>query len=399
MCTCPRIIRRKVINRIREDIVPCGKCHECLSKQQNEFAALACLEAKRSSSMYMVAFTYSNRTCPIMRTCKNECDEFEVKDFVEGRDRLLVLPDMVRERFENGRRIEYLVSTYRDGFHFEPSLHREDVRLFLKSARQAFHRKYGYYPSFRYAAFGEYGDKYHRPHTHFLFFGLKSQEMAFIADQWKNKFGFADVKEIPVLNRDGSPARVKVSKYVSKYLRKPKTDFLPLLHDLCERPRLIVSKGFGKDVLPSNLKSFYLCEDLSHLNFSQRAEEILKRKKSLIIDGVRFPLPRKISDQYFRVEAPSKIKTVVNEKSGEITLQNVRQTRRSALSLQVSRFARDRYYKDFIDKVFRYSETHSDKDIDLYLHKVCEDEGIALEDRARYARKIYLQYLTKQKYG
>lgn len=399
MCTCPRIIRRKVVNRIREDIVPCGKCHECLSKQQNEFAALACLEAKRSSSMYMVSFTYSNRTCPIMRTCKNEFDEFEVKDFVEGRERLSVLPSMVRERFENGRRIEYLVSTDQDGFHYEPSLHREDVRLFLKSARQAFYRKYCYYLSFRYAAFGEYGDRYHRPHTHFLFFGLKWHEMVFIAEQWKNKFGFADVKEIPVLNRDGSPARVKVSKYVSKYLRKPKSDFLPLLQDLCERPRLIASKGFGKNVLPSNLKSFYLCEDLSHLNFSRRAEEILKRKKSLIIDGVKFPLPRKISDQYFREEAPLKIKTVVDEKSGEVTLQNIRQTRRTALSLQVSRFARDRYYQDFIRKLLKDSDKHPDLLDYRRIREICENESASLEDRARYARKIYLQYLTKQKYG
>lgn len=440
MCTCPRLVHRRYAGvKQRIDIVPCGKCHECISKAQNEFAALAVLEAKRSKSMYFCALTYRNNTCPIMRTEISDAGEIISQSILSDRERLFVLPFMSKERFERGRKIEYLVE-YRpsDNVVFEPSLEREQVRLFLKRSRQAYFRKYGYYPSFRYAGFGEYGDKYFRPHSHYLFYDFSPQEMAFFKLEWQRQFGFMDVVQVPVLNSDGSPARVKVSKYVSKYLHKPKFDFQPLLDGLCEAPRAVSSRQFGKGVLPDNLKSFYLCEDLCHLDFSVRANEILKRRKSLVIDGSKFPLPRKISDDYFRENSvtlkprlSSRVFDFVGSDSSSLsrfveegrcpadsqspgslsskvwrrfvipskTFKIERVSRRSSLSLQVSRFARDRYSEVFIDKLRSYSKKFDDKTCRKYLQQLCEIEAFALEDRAERAFQIYLNSLKKQKYG
>ena len=66
MCTNPLVIRRAYAGKVKTDVVPCGKCHECISKKQNEFAALACLEAKKSSSMWFATLTYSNNRVPII---------------------------------------------------------------------------------------------------------------------------------------------------------------------------------------------------------------------------------------------------------------------------------------------------------------------------------------------
>ena len=52
MCVSPLMIERRYAGKSKIDMVPCGRCYECISKKQNEFAALACLEAKRSSSMW-----------------------------------------------------------------------------------------------------------------------------------------------------------------------------------------------------------------------------------------------------------------------------------------------------------------------------------------------------------
>lgn len=250
MCVSPLMIERRYAGMSKIDIVPCGRCHECISKKQNEFAALACLEAQRSTSMWFFTFTYSNSSVPVM--CNWLGDRLELfQDFVADSSRSKVLPlmgDMTGKK---------PLELYKDGaFTYVPSLRREDVRLFLKRCRVAYERKFGKKIDFKYAGFGEYGDRTNRPHYHFLFYNLDKEQAAFLKDAWASQFGFCDACEIPFLNRDGSPARVKVTKYVAKYLGKPKKDFEPLLKGLCESPRRISSKSFGLGVCEEKLKSF-----------------------------------------------------------------------------------------------------------------------------------------------
>ena len=244
------MIERRYAGKSKIDIVPCGRCHECISKKQNEFAALACLEAKRSRSMWFFTFTYANSSVPIMVNWFDDSQELH-QDFIAESVRSSVLPKMGDM---TGKKPLQMYSD--DSFTYVPSLRREDVRLFLKRTRVAYQRKFGELFDFKYAGFGEYGSRTNRPHYHFLFYNLDFSQAAFIKDAWCSRFGFCYSCEIPLVNRDGSPARVKVTKYVAKYLGKPKNDFFPLLKGLCESPRRISSRNFGVGVCENQLKSF-----------------------------------------------------------------------------------------------------------------------------------------------
>ena len=125
----------------------------------------------------------------------------------------------------------------------------------------------------------------------------------------------------------------------------------------------------------------------------------MNRKKYLVIDGSKFPLPRRISDKFFREDSYPKLVQNVNENTGEIKQSYIRQTCRTSLSLQVGRFARDRYLQAFIDRIRAYSEKVGDSSFYESCKKVCEDTETSLEDRAQFAQKLYLQHLKKQKYG
>ena len=250
MCTNPLVIRRAFAGKVKTDVVPCGKCHECISKKQNEFAALACLEAKKSSSMWFATLTYSNNRVPIMFSYY-QANELHT-DFVVDNNRAEILSKMALNM--DGKKV--LHSFVYNGFECNASLRREDFKLFLKRCRVSYEREFGVKLKFTYAAFGEYGDRTHRPHYHALFFGLTDKQASYISSAWSSEFGFSDFHKIPVVNSDGSPAHVKVSKYVSKYLSKPKKDFLPLLEGKVEAPRRVSSIGFGLGVLDDNVKNF-----------------------------------------------------------------------------------------------------------------------------------------------
>ena len=257
MCTTPSLVRRSYAGRSKYYTVPCGKCHECISKKQHEFAALGVLEAKRSSSMYMVAFTFKNSACPIMFS-SDTLDGVHFRLVDDPLERNRILPFMKRVRYKDGKRIEYLVRyDVSDSSRYVPSLDRELMRLFVKKVRVQYKRVFGTPLKFTYAAFGEYGDEYKRPHFHFLIYNLTESQMDFVKKYWEREYGWCDVKKIPVLNRDGSPARVKVSYYVSKYVSKDKSDYDALLKGWVESPRRFSSLHFGQGVLdPVKLNSF-----------------------------------------------------------------------------------------------------------------------------------------------
>lgn len=250
MCTNPLVINRVYAGKTRTDIVPCGKCHECIAKKQNEFAALACLEVKRSSSMWFATLTYDNIHCPIAKSWLQA--NVLHREFVSDKDRPSIVESMIVNH--GGKRDLQLFS--KDGFDFIASLRREDLKLFLKRCRVSYVREFNEKLEFRYAAFGEYGDSTYRPHYHVLFYGLSDRQANYLSDCWRNEFGFTDFHKIPVLNSDGSPAHIKVAKYVCKYLSKPKKDFKPLLDGKVEAPRRVSSIGFGVGVVEDQLRDF-----------------------------------------------------------------------------------------------------------------------------------------------
>lgn len=147
MCTRPlSILREDPIKGKYFDVVPCGRCPECINRKQAEFAALAVLEAKRASSVHFLTFTYRNSVCPIMVT-----DELGSSPaFALGEDHLQALYNV---SLHDGR----LYCATDAVTTWTPSVCRSDIKHSLASARLAFERKFGAKPDFRYAGFGEYG--------------------------------------------------------------------------------------------------------------------------------------------------------------------------------------------------------------------------------------------------
>lgn len=127
--------------------------------------------------------------------------------------------------------------------------------------------------------------------------------------------------------------------------------------------------------------------------------EVNKRKKSLVLDGYKFPLPRRIADSFFREDSYPKLVQSINEKTGEIKQYYCRQTKRSSLSIMACEFARSKHLVDFVRKLREDSEKYSNVLDRERIKKVVEDEKTSLEDRAQAARKYYLDSLKKQKYG
>ena len=205
MCTSPVSVTRNFKDgSSRVDVVPCGKCPECRAKAQSEFAALSVREAESAGKIGFITLTYNDKFLPLwLRSSDGSCK---------------------------------LLRCSETDFHFEkcgpkvsfdsiicPSLCRKDVQSFIKRYRQDFFRREEKRLDFRYTFFGEYGERFRRPHYHMLVFGLEESELRRLLTHWK--FGFTDLKFITHFNADGSDAFAKVSRYVSKYVGK--RDMLP----------------------------------------------------------------------------------------------------------------------------------------------------------------------------
>lgn len=230
-------------------LVPCGKCPLCLRRKQREFAALAVLEASRSRSMHYLTLTYRNDCAPIaVSSSYGETVNFRFVDDPQ----------------EHAERVAQILNLDRSLGHYvvgedevTPSLRREDVRLWIKSARVAWKRLGKEVPNFVYAAFGEYGSTTFRPHYHLILLNSTREFTNFLCFRWNRDYGFTDFRDIPRVNKDGSNGFLKVAQYISKYIAKPKEVFPFLVDGVAEMPRRFASKGFGLNTIPiDSLKNF-----------------------------------------------------------------------------------------------------------------------------------------------
>lgn len=128
--------------------------------------------------------------------------------------------------------------------------------------------------------------------------------------------GYCDVKKVSAINKDGSNGFVKVSRYISKYIAKPK-DFCPWIAEgLVEAPRRLCSKFFGKQTIElQKLKSYYQCLDLRNLPINDRLDRVIERSRFISLDGVKFPLPRRLKEELFYTKVKAEDGTTKLEKS------------------------------------------------------------------------------------
>lgn len=385
-CFSPiHISRENPLTGHEEYDVPCGKCASCLKRRQREFAALAVLEASKANSMHFVTLTYNNKTAPIaVSLCGS--DEKDKYIFLDDSKRAEILPLLSRpDNSLHGATI--------GDYEYWPSLRREDVRLFLKRCRVEWKRLGHDLPRFKYAAFGEYGSSTFRPHYHLQFLNCDDSFMRFFCESWNREFGFCDLRKIPRINKDGSNGFLRVSLYVSKYIAKPKDKFPFISDGLVEAPRRFSSIRFGTETIPvSQLKRFYLCKDLIHLNEKQRLLRIAERSKSLPLEGLHFPLPRRMREQIF-YRKTQEIK-YDPEKRKDVRISVYKRTQLSKLVVEA---ARSRDLENF-DKQLRQN---SEANPNLSFGQVCSDVSFRFfapsKDREEIASKDILISSQKEK--
>lgn len=240
MCTNPRNVHFKdaCSGKVRSYVVPCGKCAECRKKSQMEFQALALHEALSSGIMHMWTLTYRTDMCPIAISEKFASESphiigFERGSFLWG----------VEKQYKNALRPMF-EDNLGNSSYCCCSLHREDVKNALKEFRRSEKELCRSLEDFRYACFGEYGDKKGRPHYHMITFGLSNQQVLNFQRIWNNRFG--DATFGPELSKQLTLEDIgRMSNYVSKYISKGVSSRWNHILPYVEKPRRQSSLNFG----------------------------------------------------------------------------------------------------------------------------------------------------------
>lgn len=192
---------------------PCGKCLPCLRRYANEWAFRAMCEAETSVSTHFFTLTYDEDRLPLIRG--------------------------------------------------EPSLRFDDWTKFFHNVRH-------YLPPLRMFGCGEYGDRFGRPHYHFIGYFSEAIQAEEANDIIQSKWDYGYTHSDPYV---GAPQ----AKYVAKYLLKKKL----LDYGDCEPAQARMSRmpGLAHDWCLRNQKTLLRIRD----------------SKQLVIhdhQGTPYPIPR-----------------------------------------------------------------------------------------------------------
>lgn len=272
------------VNSLQYNVVPCGKCIECLKKRQNDLACRCEREAVLRGSMHFVTLTYEDPYLPF--ACRLQVLDVESGEIISQEPFKIV----TRSEFGNDDLSfefrEELISEFRTRvkssepiyinklafvspeddcleyyYQFTPTLNRRDLRLTIKRFRLYYKRQFKKsLPEFSYVACGEFGPKTCRPHYHLAFFGLTDEQVAFFVSLWQ--YGTQkNWKRVNARNDDGTNGFQIASKYVGKYLSKGKFECSSVKCKDAEKGRLCMSKGLGAN-LNYQMISYYRAYDI-----------------------------------------------------------------------------------------------------------------------------------------
>lgn len=356
--TMPHLWKNKHSQNIyafKDFVVPCGWCLNCRRDKQNYYCDRAEYEYRKRLTGSFVTFTYDDNW--LLSTCIPQFPSFRT--------------------LSNGVRVPIPTLNYR---HFTAFI--DNIRHYIVNHPEI--QGVLCQPDFSYIYCGEYGDSFetgnfHRPHFHVCFFGLDfAYCKKIIFDSWK--YGFIDC--LPIL--DGG------IRYITKYLDKQ--TFGALAEETYDynniaRPRVRMSKGFGKGLLTENRS------DIIRNNYTYPIARGLRRPisaywKKLITDDFRpsqtrdtsaFIFDRKVSE--FKRYHPNSRLT-----SYDLKLTYRKQLDDFMLDLARRREARikqqllDRGTPVFNQEIFyrdKFGSFHYDSD---YVHKLSESALRVLSD-------------------
>ena len=158
MCLNPISITREIAGRKYTQVVPCGKCIQCKTKDQGEYVQRCMNAANEDGQVWFVTLTYNNDNVPVNYRLEDpsklfDCDGEIIED--SSKSSVLVVD---KDTGEVCAKTRYL------------SLDREDIKKWKKRVKMTYERKKRKRLELNYIICGEYGPRTHRPHYHGMFF-------------------------------------------------------------------------------------------------------------------------------------------------------------------------------------------------------------------------------------
>lgn len=318
-------------------LLRCGKCSNCMRQKANELSVRAYRQFVGQKNVCFLTFTYRNEVCPIYH-------QSMVVDTCSG-ELIFMSEDIVRDCgfFENAPYVNRLNKVAKVTKRYMPwvvesddsfvlktidiyyqTIYYEDFKLLLKRFREKCK------PKMKYICCQEYGSVGYRPHYHMLVYGLSDEQIQYLVDDWRDKFGNVDVRYPK--STDAYEVE-KMSAYIAKYCNKGSFDCPYIAEGFCLKPKRSVSVGFG---LGNNLSDFEqlvnyvlavevtglkakvfedkgkMCCDLPVVDMSvldDRQLSVLADRRKYLINGFYYPFPKYLIKKIFY----EKIKIVVNE--------------------------------------------------------------------------------------
>lgn len=375
MCLSPVGLTREIAGRKYTTHVPCGKCNQCLSLQQNEYVVRSVEESKKKGNVWFFTLTYRNDNVPITFDLDGEIKEEN--------------PETGEVFFADSARLL--------------TLDRQDIVDWKKRCREKINRarKKAGQPrvDFSYMICGEYGPQTHRPHYHGLFIGLTKEEVSIFEEDWKQTHGYTCFKYIPTIPKDGVNQVEATARYVAKYICKLDALEEPLVKEKkVQKPRKMVSVGYG---MPTKkrfdaMRRYHLCEDLfpnldidkvynlSVADAKRLVREVIKRNKYKN-NGKETKLPRYYKRKMFYIKDPF---------SGKVRASSLQQMVSHTMEMDVR--------KDYSRKLAEIASNYEDGDPDTAYFRATRDlqksEDARRQEMSETIFATNLKYIRKSKF-
>lgn len=356
MCLSPISLPVVRCGRVVEyNVVPCGKCVECVDRKQKDMMQVFLNVAKRSTNIVFATFTYNDEHLPQMFSLW----DYEANGVVQQSfDRSELSPDEFQE--------VYAV----------PSLRRLDWRLWLKRARVAYERKHGHKLDFIYATIGEYGKLHQRPHYHTMFFNASLKDISELVSSWS--LGFSLCEQVKM-----NQSLTSVCRYMAKYLYKGLFDVDDVLDGLSERPRVMASKNLLQ--IDDDFKDWLIGKDLGltldTIYLKPADAQRLLDRRMILIDDFNYRLGNHYINKIFKryeVDSDGKRKLVSTPLQSALSAF----VRSSADSLR--------------DRQLRQAESFSDREIGFaYIEELRKRNEASLLDREQSKCKTLQEYYKR----
>ena len=265
-CLKPITLRR---DEPDEQVVPCGKCPDCLARKVAGWSFRLMQEEKKSSSAYFITLTYGddNDTAPLSKNGFMEISKRDLQLFFK-RLRRLQERDPGSIRKGNDGRFQYV------GYQKDKPI--------------------------KYFAVGEYGTLRQTPHYHIILFNAN---IKLIAKAWQQPDG-KPIGSIYYGDVNGASIGYTL-KYISNKPFKKKHK-----NDDRQKNFQLQSTGLGKSFLTPQMSQWYQ---------SLPAE----RQYAQLPDGRKIALPRYYRDKIFSDSIRAQIRDIQLERIEEIQLKEM----------------------------------------------------------------------------